>query len=647
MGGRSATTPFRVFGSPCTLSLHQHVTYLRLKQLPFRVYCTSFVTTLAYSLYYGARSAFCTLTPSGSSRLQVWQLAEAVELEENVEAIARSSKGEVSYSVKDSCSGGGVRHTSDIATTPSRTQRLLLRKETHPQLHLASWCVVVYACWWLAKTGAMFRYIRGDTLDVLERYVRYFFPIPGIGFARSMAPRFREAMKQVVSTTGASEVTAPFMEEHFHRFCTALETHLRAQSNEHFLLGTPHPTLADVTLGAAFSSFFLMDDPPSSMLADRLPCVTEYVERVTGWRGAIFAGTTKEAAFTDEGAPVGNAKSRTDTVAHDVAASAASREAEYPDTVPESLAPCFELIAEVLPFLMSQCASFNAFMAGDGIRTLRREPLEGEWKGCTGYLFPQLSGARSLMIVDDNVSSVQSRSQDLEIAFLAAREVLDDTLHDFGRREDSSHGALLHDADPQDIGAPADYASSALAPAAALSTAKSAHGSSDGAQSFGRSVQEGAAANEATTRTEGAERRSEVESEEEPSLLRKPLDVSKMQAEEADFYRAYTAAARCKVAGTSASLSDVVPPARQATSPGSTAVTTRRSVKEHLHTLYAMLAKMNCPQYTLTSLYHGRRIYVAAIPEYEVAKKRKAREEALKRGATAVTSDVAGATPPV
>ncbi|CAJ1037069.1 Glutathione S-transferase, C-terminal domain containing protein, putative [Leishmania lindenbergi] len=635
MSGRPTKTPFRVFGSPYTLSLHQHVTYLRLKQVPFRVYCTSFTTTFVYSLYYHARSVFCTLTPSGSSPLQVWQLAEAVELDEDVEAIARSAKGEVSYAGKGSCGGGGVSRPDGAMTTAPRTQRLLVRKETHPQLHLASWCVVVYACWWLAKTGAMFRYIRGDALDVLEGYVRYFFPIPGIGFARSMAPRFREVVRRLISATGASDMTAPFMEDHFQRFCTALEAHLHEHPSERFLLGTPHPTLADVTLSAAFSGFFLMDDPPSSMLADQFPCVTEYVERVTGWRGATFVGTTKDAAFTDEGASTGGAKAGPGTITNDLAASAANRNTDYPDTVPESLAPCFELIAEVLPFLMSQCASFNAFMAGDGIRTLRREPLEGEWKGCTGYLMPQLVNIRSLMIVDDNVSSVQARSQDLEIAFLAAREVLDDKLHDFGRREDDSNGTTPHDVNAHRVNSPEADTSATIALEVSKSMSKSADRDADDAQHLLQLAQEDTVANESATRIEGTELKREVGAAVEAAQFRQPLNLSTMRAEEADFYCAYTAAARYKVAGTAASLSDVVPPARQTMSAGSTAVTVRGSVKERLQTLYAMLAKMSCPQYTLTSLYHGRRIYVAAIPEYEVAKVRKARQEARKRSTVA------------
>ncbi|KAG5490687.1 hypothetical protein JKF63_00809 [Porcisia hertigi] len=641
MGGQPSTTPFRVFGSPYTLSLHQHVTYLRLKQLPFRVYCTSFTTTMVYSLYYRARSVFCTLTPSGASPLQVWQLAETVELDEEVEAIARFAKGEVSYTRQSG--GGGVPHAgSGALPTALRTQRLLVRKETHPQLHLASWCVVVYACWWLAKTGAMFRYIRGDALDVLEGYVRYFFPIPGIGFARTMAPRFREVMTRLVSATGASKVTAPFMEEHFERFCTALEAHLREHPNKDFLLGTPHPTLADVTLGAAFSSFFFMDDPPSSMLAGKFPCVTKYVERMTGWRGATFVDAAEDAACTSEGASGGNAKPGAPTLAGRAGASATIGDIDYPDTVPESLAPCFELITEVLPFLMSQCASFNAFMSSDGVRTLRREPLEGVWRGCAGYLLPQLANIRSLMIVDDNVCSVQARSQDLEIAFLAAREVLDDTLHDFGRREGGLHDAVPHDYKTRGVDALATHSSRLMTSAIVHKTEKSPDEDDVSAQHLVPPVrEEDTVGKKSSTKVEEAGHRGQMEVEEEAAQFRRPLDLSTMRAEEADFYRAYTAAARYNVAGTAASLSECVPSARQAMGTSSTAVAVRGSVNKHLQTLYAMLAKMNCPQYTLTSLYHGRRIYVAAIPEYEVAKVRRARREAMRRG-TAAAVDVSG-----
>lgn len=609
MTGRLPVSPFRVFGSPFTVQLHQHVTFLRLKQLPFRVYCTSFTTTLLYSIYYRARSVFCTLTPSGASPLQVWQLAESTELDVDVEAVARTAKGEVEYCPNHPA---GTRSSSDVVgpatagAAAARTQRMLLHRATHPQLHLASWCVVVYACWWLARTGAMFRYFRSDSTELLEGHVRYFLFIPNPGFARPLAPQFRNAMQQVVAVTGASEVTSPYIEEHFNRFCAALDAHLRQHPGEPFLLGTPHPTLADVTLGAAFSSFFLMDNPPAAMLADKFPSLTEYVERVTGWRGATYVDAAAPAGEGSERAP----------------ANGAAATGDFPDTVPESLAPCFELVAEVFPFLMSQCASFNAFMAGDGIRTLRREPLQREWKGCEGYLLPQLTSIRSLMIVDDNVSTVRSRAQDLEVVFLAAREVFDDTLSDFGRTEavttpDSNAGAAV---------------SEPLTSARVLASSQAMEG---GAAPALRGAFDGAADSTLATHdssdAEAATGSVHVTAEEEAQMIaeaaqfRTPLDLATMRLEEADFYRAYTSASRHSVAGVASSLSEVVAGTRQE---GTTSPVVRSSVAAPLQTLRAMLSKMSCPQYTLTSLHHGRRIYVAVIPEHEVAKRRKARQQA-------------------
>ncbi|KPI84830.1 hypothetical protein ABL78_6114 [Leptomonas seymouri] len=636
MKGKAASSPFRVFGSPYTLLLHQHVTYLRLKQLPFKVYCTNFSTTFLYSLYYRARNCFCTLTPNGTSRVQVWQLAETTELDEDLESIANSAKGEVRYKTAASGDTAKDRGAAVSRMPTTRTQRLLISKETHPNLHLASWCVVVYSCWWLAKTGAMYRYVRGESLDVLEGYVRFFFIVGGIGFARLMAPRFRQLMKQVVRATGASEQTAPYMDEHFMRFCAALEAHLRDHPGECFLLGTPHPTLADVTLGAAFSSFFLMDDPPSTTLAEKFPYVAEYAERVTGWQGSTFVGATDEATSADAGATEGEVQvdgaTRSSGVDNgeelrkeDLLSKGTQKASakDYIDVVPESLAPCFELMTEVFPFLMSQCASFTAFMAGDGVRTLKREPLEGEWKGCEGYLLPQLANIKSLMIVDNDVSTVLTRSQDLEIAFLASREVNDDALRNFGRHDDSAKPPLesptstLHTAEERDQTAAGTARTRADAAAAlecesAMTTAKS------------------------PTRSEAAARGEKVDGDAvtppfpAPRFVQ-PMDLDTVDPAEADFYRAYSTAGRRRLGGDATSLAGAMPTARHATTTACSAVVSRSSVMTRLETLRTMLAKMSCPQYTLTTVFHGRRIYVAVIPEYEVAKVRKARQETAAR----------------
>ncbi|KAL7695765.1 Glutathione S-transferase C-terminal domain containing protein [Lotmaria passim] len=642
MKGGVSSSPFRVFGSPYTLPLHQHVTYLRLKQLPFKVYCTNFTTTFLYSLYYRARNCFCTLTPNNTSCVQVWQLAETVELDEDAEAIARTAKGEVEYSTSSS----GSADKSSNASTSLHTQQLLLSKATHPNLHLASWCVVVYSCWWLAKTGVMYRYVRGESLDVLEGYLRYFFLVGGIGFARSMAPRFRQLMKQVVMMVGVSDTTAPYIDDHFMRFCTALEAHLHEHPTQRFLLGTPHPTLADVTLGAAFSSFFLMDDPPSATLAEKFPCVTEYVERVTGWRGSTFVDLVDEGASHPAGAatPATPAEGKTGSEAEErdlpgAPRAASSSSTEYPDVVPESLAPCFELIAEVFPFLMSQCASFTAFMAGDGVRKLRREPLEGEWKGCHGYLLPQLTDIKSLMIVDDDVSSVLVRSQDLEVAFLASREVNDDALRDFGRHDDNAEPAKPPFSPVLGFSEKYDQAraeSRRLRTAASAATGATDSAAAAARQQKEKEVKESGSAAAAVvpstpshTAAEPGEGGNAVRPPSPASEFAEPLDLNTICPDDADFYRAYSAAGRRRLGGGATSLSAAMPKARHVTGAASHAVLHRSSVLERLEMLRGMLAKMSCPQYTLTTVFHARRMYVAVIPEYEVAKVRRARQETM------------------
>ncbi|KPA81619.1 putative mitochondrial hypothetical protein [Leptomonas pyrrhocoris] len=633
MKGKVPFSPFRTFGSPYTLLLHQHVTYLRLKQVPFKVYCSNFSTTLLYSIYYRTRSCFCTLTPNGTTRVQVWQLAETAELDEDVEAIARSTKGEVKYktaSDKEATNDGGAA-ASGVSTT--RTQKMLISKETHPNLHLASWCVVVYACWWLNKTGAMYRYIRGDSLDVLEGYLRFFF-IGGVGFARSAAPQFRRLMKHIVRATGASELTAPYMDEHFMRFCTALEAHLRGNPRECFLLGTPHPTLADVTLGAAFSGFFLMDDPPSSTLAEKFPCVTEYAERVTGWRGSTFVGSTDDidSAKADDTAGQPDTAVRSSAVCNEAEAkkkdtpSTSTQKASsenYPDVVPESLAPCFELMAEVFPFLMSQCASFTAFMAGDGVRTLKKEPLEGEWKGCEGYLLPQLTNIKSLMIVDDDVSSVQARSQDLEVAFLASREVNDDALRNFGRHDDNAETPVKPPAS-----APSRTVQHHSPPAETARNRPGAAAAAVESWDTMTTAEFPASPNEAAAAAAGKTDEKNVIPPSPASKFEQPMNMRTLDPDDSDFYRAYSTAGRRRLGGEAMSLVGVIPTARHATTAASSAVVSRSSVMESLETLRTMLAKMSCPQYTLTTVFHGRRLYVAVIPEYEVAKVRKTRQEA-------------------
>lgn len=632
---------FRVFGSPFTLVLHQHVTYLRIKQLPFKVYCTSLTTTLFYGLVYGARNAFCCLTPNGSSRLQVWQLAESAELDEDL-LTATAKHGQ----------DGEVKYVSADGKPLFHTQRILVNKRTHPQLHLATWATVLYACWWLAKTGAMYRWVLGEGLDVVEGYLRYFTlaAIPGLNMARAMGPKFREVMSRLTMVTGVSRETAPYMEEHFHRMCKALEYHFSQQGPDVvFLLGTPHPTLADVTLGAAFSSSFLTDDPPAAVITESYPHLVEYVERVTGWKGGVFVG--EKVPFTGERKSE-SAKGGNGAVSPEEGNQSPNQD-DYPDVVPETLSAFFAILSEVFPFMMSQCASFNAYMSSDAIRTLKREALEAPWEGCHGYLLPQMTSIKSLMIVDNSVSSVQARAQDLEVAFLAAQEVMDEELCDFGRdaaqkspaAAAGDEAAALPEPSPVPSSGEKESKAREMLARAAATEAKEGGGSDDTAAL--QAVPE--ARETAEARRGGAA--AVTEDEDDLSglrtrrrgnmILNKPTDIN--DADDADFYRVFTKKGLRQFGSVTLHRSSIAE--RRARDGSGEAVVRDASGKavavggptvyDHLKVLRDMLAKMRSPQYTLTSVFHGRRMYVAVIPEYEVAK-RRAKHAAEKRSASSV-----------
>ncbi|RNF08614.1 hypothetical protein TraAM80_02640 [Trypanosoma rangeli] len=209
------------------------------------------------------------------------------------------------------------------------------------------------------------------------------------------------------------------MQEHFQRLCGALDDHFQQHPDMLFVLGMSHPSLADVYMGAAFSANFLMDGPPASFVVQKFPHLNRYLERVTGWRGGVFVGEE-------------NTENTKEWVSQTYDA--------YADVVPESMSALLQLIEEVMPFMLSQCAAFHAFIAeGGGVRQLKRESLEEPWQGCSGYLVPQITEIKSLMIIDDGVYTVCARAQDLEVALLAAREVVDDD--DFNGNELDLGGA--------------------------------------------------------------------------------------------------------------------------------------------------------------------------------------------------------------
>ncbi|EPY29976.1 hypothetical protein AGDE_09675 [Angomonas deanei] len=553
---------FRAFGSPFTVNLHQNVTYLRLKQVPFKVYCTNFFTTSLYAKFYRARNGFCCLTPSGNSYMQVWQLFEHGELDANLNAVKEKKVGEVDF--------------GDL-----KPQKMLVDKKTHPQLNVACWAIVVYSCWWLAKEGMLYRWVMSEKNDVICGYLQYFLLFSHLFPVKGFSVILREQMKKMLVPQGVSRSTAVFLDEHFSKLCVALDSHFQQHPEFRFILGTPHPTLADVTLCAAFSGFFVMSDPPSTRITERHPHLLQYVERITGWQGDQFVNDT---------APGGPAE---------------ESEASYPDEVPESLSDLLALIAEVSLFLMSQCASFTAYMSSDAIRTLKKDRLrEGEWSGCEAYLFPQITKILSLMIIDQNVYTVVSRAQDLEIALLGAREVVDDTLDSMGR---------LHDDEES------------------VDTSRYSVFTAKGEEE----------------KTESASEVVEVEDEEVEERLAPPPQERRLvdsslwgraqgsttgeepvlQADDADFYRAYTkdGLRGYSTVSLGQSLATRQRHDTAVANGGRGELVAKPPVKKYLNLLTGFFHQMHCPQYTLSTVQHGRLLYVAVLPEFEVAKVRKKR----------------------
>lgn len=508
---------YRVLGSPYALVFHQHVAYLRLKRLPFNVYCRRFTTTLFYALVFRARNSFCTVTPEGRSYLQMWQLIDAVERR-------GTQKGQ---------------------------NTILVNKRTHPNIHLATWIVFLYASWWLSKTGAMYRWIDSESVEVVEGYIRYFFLVPGIGFSRSIVGPFRQVMQKITAITGVSKETAPYMREHFQRFCGALDEHFQQHPDSTFLLGTPHPTLADVAMGAVFSAHFLIDDPPASFIIQKYPHLSRYMERVTGWRGGVFVD---DDSLQEPGQLF-------DTPSEN-----------YADVIPETLYNFFHLVEEVMPFMLSQCAAFHAFMAGDGVRRLKKEPLEGVWEGCSGYLLPQITDIKSLMIIDNGIYTVRARAQDLEVALLAASEVMDDGDRSNVVNDDGDGVVANHD-----------------------------DSEFSGSVAVGR--EKGAVDVSSVSRTHSIG----------DDLTTQTVISSQTSLDDADFHRVFTtSAARGRGA---------LQPRRASAQLG------RITVNSCLQTLRDMLCQMHHPHYTLSSVFHGRKMFVAVVPECEVAKKRKMAKE--------------------
>lgn len=596
---------FRLFGWPHHVHLHQYVALLRSQELPFKVYCTSCIVTAFYSRYHGAATLLCALSPQRQSYLNMWQLADAIEAGEGCGGCTR--KAPQTHRMRSHKSNHDHAQTRTDAGLPAVVRRerprqsVLLNKHSHPHLHLVCWSTTVYASWWLGKTGHLYRYYYGDTVSFVESLMKFFFHTT-FGLHRLVAQLFRSYVLDMFATSGVNDKTADFMREHFDKLCGALDRHLSSQDGTRFVLGTRHVTLADIAVGASFSCFFLAESSCAEGVLNGYPALVDYVARVTGWQR-----NDATPSPTPEHRGGAGRSDRTDTDVNDDE----EQEDIFPDSVPESLREFLTLQAEVLPFMVSQCAAFNAYLQSDEVQRIPLVELGGSWTGCQGRILDRLTKAKSLMIVDDQVMTVCSRTTDLEIAFRAGSEVFDDEGDDTesaardARQRRPSDAIEANGRERQVLVRPQNALDEVSSSGAEAANANGVDRLCTHATSSGRA--------ESACFAPAADTGVDAMMSEEDRLL--------ALSDWADYYRVYTSHGLSRARRTPGSVGfDEMKGVMY--SYGS-ALLVPPSLLEQMDTLRSLLGQMRSPHYTLAAVTHQGRSCFAVIPEHEAAKVRQ------------------------
>lgn len=494
------------------------------------------------------------------------------------------------------------------------------------------------------------------------------------------------------------------------------------QLQPRFLLGTPHPLLCDVLLGAVFSSVFLMDDPPASSLLGgddfhpQCPYLVNYIRRVTGWNGDWLPeegpgqngfATQKKEEGRLKGKIEGEREPGSDSYsafASFGAAAAARSSSSFPDVIPESLLGVLELIEEVLPFLLSQVAALRAFMTeGKGLLKLTSYKVDGGlWEGCQARILPALTPMESLMMVDDCLLTVRSRAFDLELALKAGQALCECKQNEQQQQHENQqtrNGKGREELEEENGERPdaclSPSSSIGMTTTATTATTTTAHRvfTNDATEDL---LQPPAHENRQQHQQNHEKIEKKVEDGHQPpfsaSLLQKdemndklvkqelekngragvlgekseggdggaPFFDEKreervMDAEDADFYRAFTNSIRHRDrvlqrrASASAMVAAATAKARARAAPASvyepyrdhthttttTAVITSSSspslllpsVQKRLHNVFqrvtGTIRQMHCPNYTIATVPYKRRYVSAIIPEHEACKARE------------------------
>ena len=389
----SSLGTYRVFGTPYSVTLHQLAVALHLRRIPTKLYCRDFLSTAFFSTLYQSNGLYSCLTPS--KKVLFTQNAVLDYLEANV---------------------------PDSAEHPT----LEIDPSTHPNTFVLANAMLVYSHCWLVKTGTGYRFVYEPASSIVLGLVAWIagwiLPANLVCNIKPMKRYFRNLMGRLLESHGMTKETMPYHEAHFKRLCEALEAHFTAYPNHRYVLLTSRPSLADVGLGTAFSSYFLMDDGPMELLTESYPLTLQYAQRC--------ACLSESSINKNKGQIDGDA--RGDDPSGDPAAVDFLGDR---DVIPLTLVPVIDLMQEVLPWTVAQVEAFRRHMAriDDQEKELARDGKNGvfvtlksgPYAGSKAYpLRTQTSPFQYWMLVDQELMSCFVRAPELEVAVRAGRDAM-------------------------------------------------------------------------------------------------------------------------------------------------------------------------------------------------------------------------------
>ncbi|ORC91349.1 uncharacterized protein TM35_000063540 [Trypanosoma theileri] len=212
------------------------------------------------------------------------------------------------------------------------------------------------------------------------------------------------------------------------------------------------------------------------------------------------------------------------------------------------------------------------------------------------------------MIIDNGIYTISARAQDLEVALLAAREVVDDDNDDNDNEEieeeDKHKNKPVHHikAYPEGNETNRDMKTTRETTPSILSSSSSSSSSEQTLSDNISSIN--------TCKGNPQPNDISIHSKSERNIM-EDVSMDETLVDDADFHRVFTTAG-----GRARSILQP----QQWRSGGKLMPTT---IDSRLERLRGMLSKMHHPHYTLSTVFHGRKLFVAVIPEHEVAKRRE------------------------